>query len=257
VTTLFVSDLHLDAAEPAAGAQFIEFLQTRAAAAEALYILGDLFETWVGDDDDEAHRADICRALLALTRGGVACYVMHGNRDFLLRAGFEQRTGTRLIADPLIIDLYGEPVLLTHGDALCTADRPYQLLRGVVRSARWQQRFLRLPLRLRRSLAERARAGSQRHTQRTASPIMDADEAAVAAAMRACGVRTLIHGHTHRPAVHALTLAGASARRIVLGAWHDRGSCLRWAADGFSLEELPRTPAAAHRSESAAADRTP
>jgi UDP-2,3-diacylglucosamine hydrolase len=240
--TLFISDLHLDASEPAAGEQLIDFLATRAVSAEALYILGDLFETWVGDDDDEPYRDRICLALARLGERGVACYVMHGNRDFLYHSGFARRTGARLIADPIIIDLYGEAVLLTHGDALCTADRPYQLLRGVVRSARWQQRFLRLPLALRRSLADQARRGSQRHTQRTASQIMDADEGAVAAAMRACDVRTLIHGHTHRPAVHEFGLDGRPARRIVLGAWHDRGSVLAWGPDGFRLEELPRSP---------------
>jgi UDP-2,3-diacylglucosamine hydrolase len=146
----------------------------------------------------------------------------------------------RLIDDPIIIDLYGEQVLLTHGDALCVADRPYQLLRGVVRSARWQRRFLHLPLGLRRGLAEQARQGSQRHTRRTASQIMDVDQAAVSAAMRACAVRTLIHGHTHRPAVHRFEFDGRPARRIVLGAWHECGSVLVWGPDGFRLEELPR-----------------
>jgi UDP-2,3-diacylglucosamine hydrolase len=241
VGTLFISDLHLDASEPAAGAQFVDFLATRAMLADALYILGDLFETWVGDDDREAYRDGICAALERLGEHGVACYVMHGNRDFLYQSGFTRRTGARLISDPIVIDLYGEPALLTHGDALCTADRPYQLLRGVVRSARWQRRFLRLPLSLRQRLAEQARQGSQRHTQRTDSQIMDADVAAVAAAMRACGVRTLIHGHTHRPAVHEFDLDGQPARRIVLGAWHDRGSALSWGPEGFRLETLPRT----------------
>jgi UDP-2,3-diacylglucosamine hydrolase len=239
--TLFISDLHLDASEPAAGAQFLDFLATRAIAADALYILGDLFETWVGDDDDEPYRDRICAALAGLSQRGVACHVMHGNRDFLYQSGFVRRTGARLLADPIVVDLYGEPALLTHGDALCTADRPYQRLRGVVRSARWQRRFLRLPLSLRRSLAEQARHGSQRHTQRTASEIMDADVAAAAAAMRACDVRTLIHGHTHRPAVHEFGLDGRPARRIVLGAWHDRGSALAWGPEGFRLEELPRS----------------
>jgi UDP-2,3-diacylglucosamine hydrolase len=239
--TLFVSDLHLDAGEPAAGEQFIDFLAARAITADALYILGDLFETWVGDDDDEPYRERICAALSELGKRGVACYVMHGNRDFLYQSGFERRTGTRLIADPIIIDLYGEAALLTHGDALCSADRPYQLLRGVVRSPGWQRRFLQLPLAVRRSLAEQARHGSQRHTQRTASQIMDVDVAAVGGAMRACGVRTLIHGHTHRPAVHEFELDGQPARRIVLGAWHDQGSVLAWGAEGFRLEELPRS----------------
>lgn len=238
--TLFISDLHLDASEPASGEQFVDFLATRALNADALYILGDLFETWVGDDDDEPYRERMCAALARLSEHGVACYVMQGNRDFLYQDGFVRRTGARLIADPIIIELYGEPVLLTHGDALCTADRPYQLLRGVVRNAHWQQRFLRLPLGVRRGLADRARRGSQRHTQRTASQIMDADQAAIVAAMHACDVRTLIHGHTHRPAVHEFELDGRPARRIVLGAWHDHGSVLAWDATGFRLEELVR-----------------
>jgi UDP-2,3-diacylglucosamine hydrolase len=244
LTTLFISDLHLDALEPAAGEQFIEFLATRASCAEALYILGDLFETWVGDDDDEPYRDRICIALARLGASGVACYVMHGNRDFLYQRGFTRRTGARLIPDPIIVDLYGEPALLTHGDALCVADRPYQLLRGVVRNPHWQRLFLQLPVATRRDLAEQARKGSQRHTQRTASPIMDASQGAVDAAMRACSVRTLIHGHTHRPAVHQFELDGQPARRIVLGAWHDRGSVLSWGASGFRLEELPRSAAA-------------
>jgi UDP-2,3-diacylglucosamine hydrolase len=247
---LFVSDLHLDAQDPEAGEQFLEFLSLRAPYAQALYILGDLFESWVGDDDDDAYRARICTALRGLGAHGVPCYVMHGNRDFLLQRGFEQRSGTQLLPDPVIIELGGEPVLLTHGDALCTADRPYQLLRATVRARGWQRRFLRLPLSTRRVLADQARAGSRRHTGRTSYQIMDADQGAVGAAMRACKVRVLIHGHTHRPAVHEFTLDGVPARRIVLGAWHEHGSCLRWEAGEFSLEQLPRTAA---RSESAAA----
>jgi len=240
LSTLFISDLHLDAAEPAAGAQFMQFLEQRAVTADALYILGDLFETWVGDDDNEPYRNRICRALAALSAWGVPCYVMHGNRDFLFQSGFEARTGARLIADPILIELYGESVLLTHGDALCTADHAYQRLRGVVRNPRWQQRFLTLPMNLRRGLAEQARRGSQRHTQRAAYDIMDVDPPAVCAAMRACAVRTLIHGHTHRPAVHEFQLDGQAARRIVLGAWHDSASCLEWGPGGFELQNLPR-----------------
>lgn len=240
MTTLFVSDLHLDAASPAAGTQFLEFLADRARDAEALYVLGDLFETWIGDDDDEAFRRNICAALAQLTTRGVPCYVMHGNRDFLLGRGFEAASGARLIADPLLVRLYGEVVLLTHGDALCTEDHAYQRLRAVVRAARWQRRFLRLPLAVRRALAERARSGSRRHTARAHDEIMDVDPKAVSAAMRACGVRCLVHGHTHRPAVHEFALDGAPARRIVLGAWHEAGSCLAWDAAGVRLERLPR-----------------
>ena len=240
MSTLFVSDLHLDALAPAAGEQFRAFLAGRARGAEALYILGDLFESWIGDDDDDPYRAEICAALAQLTASGVPAYVMHGNRDFLLGHGFEARSGAHLIDDPVLIKLYGEPVLLTHGDALCTADHAYQRLRATVRDGSWQQHFLALPLATRRALAQRARAGSRRHTSYSAADIMDADGAAVLAVMRACGVKTLVHGHTHRPAVHSLELDGAPARRIVLGAWHEHGSCLSWEASGFSLEELPR-----------------
>jgi UDP-2,3-diacylglucosamine hydrolase len=244
LTTLFVSDLHLDVSEPAAGAQFLEFLAGPARSAEALYILGDLFEAWIGDDDDEPYRAGVCKALLALTGSGVPCYVMQGNRDFLLGPGFEQRTGAHLIADPLMIDLYGQAVLLTHGDLLCTADHAYQRLRGTVRAPRWRRRFLQLPLTVRRALALRARSGSRRHTATMREEIMDVDAEAVLAAMRACRVRTLVHGHTHRPGIHELTLDGAPARRIVLGAWHSTGSCLRWDERGAQLQSLPRASAA-------------
>ncbi|HEX4049798.1 MAG TPA: UDP-2,3-diacylglucosamine diphosphatase [Steroidobacteraceae bacterium] len=244
MTTLFVSDLHLDASEPASGAQFRQFLLGSARDAEALYILGDLFETWIGDDDDESYRAGICAALAGLTVAGVPCYVMHGNRDFLLGRGFEQRTGAFLIGDPLIVELQGEPVLLTHGDALCTADHAYQRLRALVRSPRWQRRFLALPLSVRRALAARARSGSRKHMARIGEDITDVDDESVLAAMRACGVRSLVHGHTHRPAVHALTLDGERAQRIVLGAWHEAGSCLAWDARGPQLLRLTREAAA-------------
>lgn len=240
MTTWFVSDLHLDAAFPAAVAQFDSFLQGRAREAEALYILGDLFETWVGDDDEDAERARVCAALRALSDAGVACHICHGNRDFLLSSGFEQRTGCRLLADPTIVDLYGERVLLTHGDALCTADLSYQRLRSVVRDPAWQRRFLRLPLATRRVLAEEARAGSRAHTGLAAAGIMDASVEAVARLMSACAVRKLVHGHTHRPAIHELMLEGAPAHRIVLGAWYEQGSCLRWDARGYELLSLAR-----------------
>jgi UDP-2,3-diacylglucosamine hydrolase len=239
LSTLFVSDLHLDAAFPAAGEQFRAFLRGPARSAEALYILGDLFDSWIGDDDPDPYRRSICEELRALNSSGVPCYVMHGNRDFLFAADFERRTGCLLLADPAVILLGGERVLLTHGDLLCTGDRSYQRLRSIVRTARWQRRFLALPVATRRALAEAARAGSQRHTSRTIPTIMDVTPTAVVTAMRACGVHTLIHGHTHRPDVHPLEIDGEPARRIVLGAWYEQGSVLRWNAQGYSLETLP------------------
>jgi UDP-2,3-diacylglucosamine hydrolase len=238
LSTLLLSDLHLDGSFPRAIAAFESFLAGPARSADALYILGDLFESWVGDDDDDPHRTRICEALRALSAAGVACHVCHGNRDFLLGHGFERRTGCRILPDPTIVEGYGERVLLTHGDALCTDDVSYQRLRRTVRDPAWQRRFMRLSLRTRRVLADFARAGSRSHTGMTAPAIMDANQDAIVAVLRACSVRTLIHGHTHRPAFHHMIVDGAPARRLVLGAWYEQGSYLRWDAAGFTSVSL-------------------
>lgn len=238
---LFVSDLHLDAAAVQARQLFMQFLAQQARAARALYILGDLFEAWVGDDDPEPTRDEICRALAELTASGVPCYVVRGNRDFLFGAGFERRTGARLLPDPLLATFYGEPVFVSHGDVLCTDDHAYQELRSVVRDPRWQQRFMALPLATRRALAERARAGSRQHTQRAlydTRNIMDVNEAAVATAFRISGTRVMIHGHTHRPGIYPHTVDGATATRIVLGDWYEQGSYLLWGPGGYELHSL-------------------
>ena len=243
---LFVSDVHLDAAAPQATDQFLEFLRGEAAAAEALYILGDLLEAWVGDDDEEAGNERVCRALRELTAGGVACFALHGNRDFLLGTGFCERSGCRLLPDPVIVELDGERVLLTHGDALCIDDHPYQELRSIVRQPSWQQRFLALPRAHREQLADEARAGSRRHTSRTVPYIMDVNAQAVTAAFRAGRVRRIIHGHTHRPGVHELEVDGKPAQRIVLGAWYEQGSVLRYERGRYELRALPRSERPPH-----------
>jgi UDP-2,3-diacylglucosamine hydrolase len=241
VTTLFVSDLHLDAGWPAAGRQFVQFLSAAARPADALYVLGDLFESWVGDDDLDPHRELIIAALRELTAQGVPVFVMQGNRDFLLGAGFAAASGCMLLADPTVLELYGERVLLTHGDLLCTGDIAYQRLRAQVRRPAWQRRFLRLPLATRRALAGAARAGSQLHTQRVQPEIMDVDAAAVQSALRSSGARWLVHGHTHRPGSHDYRQGDELTRRLVLGAWYEQGSVLRWPADGQpELQFLPR-----------------
>jgi UDP-2,3-diacylglucosamine hydrolase len=237
---LFVSDVHLDGTAPQAIQQFLDFLATEAAGAEALYILGDLFEAWVGDDDQDPDKQRVCGGLRALSARGVACFALHGNRDFLLGTGFCERSGCRLLPDPVVAQIDGERVLLTHGDALCTDDHSYQELRSVVRSPVWQQRFLALPRAQRELLADEARAGSRRHTARTVPYIMDVNAAAVTAAFTAARVRRMIHGHTHRPGVHALQIDGAPAQRIVLGAWYEQGSYLRCEAGQYQLRELPR-----------------
>jgi UDP-2,3-diacylglucosamine hydrolase len=235
---LFVSDVHLDAGAPGIEARFLSFLRDEATGSSALYILGDLFETWIGDDDTAPDKEAIRGALRELTACGVACFLLHGNRDFLLGRRFCEQTGCRLLSDPVVVELGGERVLLTHGDALCTDDHAYQQLRSVVRSANWQRRFLSLPLAQRRLLAGEARAGSRAHLARAQPEIMDVNPRAVAAAFEATRTRRMIHGHTHRPAVHDLTLGGESLQRIVLGAWHEHGSCLVFEAGRYQLRQL-------------------
>jgi UDP-2,3-diacylglucosamine hydrolase len=240
MTQLFVSDVHLGEDSAPAIGQFLAFLAGQAARAEALYILGDLFESWVGDDDRSPAALEVCAALQGLTAGGVPCFVLHGNRDFLLGSGFCERTGCRLLTDPVVAELDGERVLITHGDALCTDDHSYQELRSIVRRRDMQRRFLALPLERREVLAGEVRAGSRRHTARTVPTIMDVNTRAVERAFRAAGVRRMIHGHTHRPGVHDLTIDGASAQRIVLGAWYEQGSYLSCERGSYALRSLPR-----------------
>jgi UDP-2,3-diacylglucosamine hydrolase len=240
MATLFASDLHLDSEAPWAIDAFIAFLEGPARGAEALYLLGDLFEVWVGDDDDNADHARTCGALKKLTDSGVATYAIHGNRDFLLGELFVARTGVKLLPDPVLVDLYGVPTLLSHGDAFCTEDTSYQQLRSIVRQTSWQQRFLSLPLAARRLLASAARAGSKAHTERTIPTIMDVNPDAVACAFRATGARRLIHGHTHRPAIHPEVIDGVPAERVVLAPWYEAASCISVDAGGIREIPLPR-----------------
>jgi UDP-2,3-diacylglucosamine hydrolase len=240
VAALFISDLHIDASRPAITEQFLSFLTAEAAHAEALYILGDLFESWIGDDAADAAQSAAIDGLQSLTAHGVPCYVMHGNRDFLLSTRFCQMSGAELLPDPLIVTLYGEPVLVMHGDALCTDDRAYQRLRATVREADWQRQFLALSIAARRALAGAARVGSQAHTAAVEYAITDVNADSVAIALRTAGTATLLHGHTHRPAIHALQVDGRPCTRIVLGDWYDQGSLLRWDHNGPELMSLPR-----------------
>jgi UDP-2,3-diacylglucosamine hydrolase len=238
--TLFASDLHLDSEAPWAIDAFLKFLDGEARGAEALYLLGDLFEVWVGDDDDDPDHARACAGLARLTASGVAVYALHGNRDFLLGAPFERHTGVKLLPDPVMVDLYGVPTLLSHGDAFCTEDTSYQELRSIVRKPAWQRRFLSLPLDARRELASAARAGSKAHTGRTIPTIMDVNPDAVTRAFRATGARRLIHGHTHRPAIHPSVIDGVPAERVVLAPWYEAASCVAVDANGVREVPLPR-----------------
>jgi UDP-2,3-diacylglucosamine hydrolase len=240
VATLFISDLHIDASRPRINEQFLSFLQGEARGAEALYILGDLFESWIGDDAPDPAQSAAIAGLHTLTLSGVPCFVMHGNRDFLLSSQFCEMSGAELLPDPLIVTLYGESVLVMHGDALCTDDRAYQRLRATVRDADWQRQFLALSVPARRALAGAARAGSQAHTAAMEYAITDVNADSVAMALRAAATSTLLHGHTHRPAIHALQVDGRPRTRIVLGDWYDQGSVLRWDHDGPELQSLKR-----------------
>jgi UDP-2,3-diacylglucosamine hydrolase len=240
VAALFISDLHIDESRPAITEQFLSFLAAEARDADALYILGDLFESWVGDDAADAAQTAAITGLHSLTSQGVPCFVMHGNRDFLLAAQFCRMSGAELLPDPLIITLYGERVLVTHGDALCTDDRAYQRLRATVRDTDWQRQFLALSIASRRALAGAARVGSQAHTAAVEYAITDVNADSVAMALRSAGTATLLHGHTHRPAIHPLQVDGRPCTRIVLGDWYDQGSLLRWDRNGPELVSLSR-----------------
>ena len=232
--TLFISDLHLHESRPQVTRAFFHFLYTHAIHAEALYILGDFFDAWIGDDDDSELLQDIASGLHKLSELGVAIYFMHGNRDFLLGKAYASKAGMSLIDDGTVIDLYGTPTLLMHGDTLCTGDTEYQQFRTMARSPQWQQQILAQPLAARRALAAQLRAKSQSMNSLKADDIMDVSPTEVIAQMEAARVTRLVHGHTHRPARHQLVVAGNPAERIVLGDWHDSGWCIK--ADQNSID---------------------
>ncbi|PLR39344.1 UDP-2,3-diacylglucosamine diphosphatase [Chimaeribacter coloradensis] len=239
MTTLFIADLHLSEQEPAITAGFLRFLAGEARRADALYILGDLFEAWIGDDDPQPLHAEIAAALKALSASGVPCYFIHGNRDFLLGRRFARASGMTLLPEEQVLDLYGRRVLIMHGDTLCTDDEGYQRFRKKVRNPLIQKIFLALPLRLRLKIAGKMRADSQQANQQKSLAIMDVNPLAVSDTMRRHQVRWLIHGHTHRPAIHTLALLGGDAHRAVLGAWHQEGSMVAVNAHGVDLITFP------------------
>jgi UDP-2,3-diacylglucosamine hydrolase len=239
MATLFISDLHLDASLPELTHLFERFLKEQASHAEALYILGDLFEAWVGDDDNRPETEQFVASLRALSDQGVPLYVMHGNRDFLIASGFVARTGCKLLSDPSLIDLYGTPTLILHGDSLCTDDVKHQESRVLLRSQKWKEEFLAQPLSRRIALAQEYRSMSREHLRDQPEAIMDVNAQAVKQLMREYGVTQMIHGHTHRPAIHDFTLDDAAARRIVLGDWNRDGSVLSCDESGCELRRFP------------------
>jgi UDP-2,3-diacylglucosamine hydrolase len=229
MNALFVADLHLTPARPEAIRRFTAFLDDVARGADAVYILGDLFEYWIGDDAAEPlGYAEVLDALARLTASGVAAYFLPGNRDFLVGAHFVAQTGCRLLADPTRITLKALPVLLTHGDALCTDDVRHQRARALTARPALRRFFLALPLRARLRIAEAIRRRSARNKAGMSPVVMDVNAEAVVSLMRARNVTTLIHGHTHRPALHELKVDGRECRRFVLGDWYETGSALRY-----------------------------
>jgi UDP-2,3-diacylglucosamine hydrolase len=232
-TVFFISDLHLDEARPAVIAAFEQFLAERRDAA-ALYILGDLFEYWIGDDDDAPLVDRVARALHAFSDAGPKLYLMHGNRDFLMGERFATRVGATLLKDPSVVEEQHQKILLMHGDSLCTRDEDYQTFREVARSAEWQEEVLAKPLEERRELAKQLRRVSLDAGSRKADDIMDVTEREVMAAMEQAHCTTLVHGHTHRPARHEHR-AGV---RWVLGDWDKRGWYLSLDEAGFKLQDF-------------------
>lgn len=245
MTTLFISDLHLDPSRPAITELFLAFLQREAMQADALYILGDLFEAWIGDDTPSPAADAVADALKAVSAAGVPVYFIRGNRDFLVGDDYARRAGFRILPDPSVIDLYGQPVLLQHGDLLCTDDVAYQQFRAQTRDPVFQAQFLAQPLAARIAFAQKARDASQARqsemkqgNRATFDTVTDVAPDEVTATFVRHGVDTMIHGHTHRPAIHSLQAGGRSCTRIVLGDWYEQGSVLRVTPQGWTLDAL-------------------
>ena len=239
MATLFIADLHLQTEEPAITAGFLRFLAGEARRADALYILGDLFEAWIGDDDPNPLHQQIARAIKALVDSGVPCYFIHGNRDFLLGKRFARESGMTLLPEEQRLELYGRPLLILHGDTLCIDDAGYQAFRAKVHTPWIQKVFLALPLFIRQKIAARMRADSKAANSHKSMEIMDVNPQAVVDVMEKYHVQWLIHGHTHRPDVHTLTANGEPAYRVVLGAWHTEGSMVKVTADDVELIHFP------------------
>nr|WP_299239944.1 UDP-2,3-diacylglucosamine diphosphatase [uncultured Halomonas sp.] len=230
MTTRLISDLHLHPGAPEIASGFLDYLEHTAQEARALYILGDLFEAWIGDDYhlDGVFEAPIIEALRRLSDAGIQVYFMHGNRDFLIGEDFAKACGATLLSDPHLLELNGERMLLMHGDSLCTRDEEYMKFRAMTRDPQWQGQILALPVQERLELARNLRSQSGEANSNKAQDIMDVTPEEVVKVMQKHQARILIHGHTHRPDVHELDIAGAPAKRFVLGDWKsDQGWDIR------------------------------
>jgi UDP-2,3-diacylglucosamine hydrolase len=238
MSTLFISDLHLHPSRPAIIECFLTFLKQQRGQAEALYILGDLFETWIGDDNPEPAYQPVKSALKAFSNAGTPAYLMHGNRDFLLSGQFAAETGCSLLPDPTRIDLYGMATVLMHGDSLCSDDKDYQRFRSTVRDPAWQRDILGLPVAQRLQMARQALELSAHSKQGKDEGIMDANQDAIRRSVGENQADLLIHGHTHRPGIHTFRCNGREITRIVLGDWYETGSVLAIDSQGWQLQTL-------------------
>lgn len=236
---LFISDLHLAWDKPEITKRFLDFLDKRATKANTLYILGDLFDAWVGDDDPSPPNPKIRESLKRLTESGVKVYLQQGNRDFLLGHQFCHDTGVILLNDSVVIDLFGVPTLLMHGDLLCTDDLPYQAFRNKSRSPEWQHGVLSKPLFVRLLAARWYRIRSYFHKRKKTQEIMDVNQDTVTRTLSEHNCLRLIHGHTHRPNIHTFKINGKTAQRYVLAAWtQEKGEVLAWASNGYRIEAV-------------------
>jgi len=239
---LLISDLHLEEQRPDITRAFLALLDGRARAAESLYILGDFFEAWIGDDAMSPFQLSICKALRALSNGGTQVFLMHGNRDFMVGKAFCKAAGCTLLKDPSVVQLNGEPVLLMHGDSLCTRDEAYMRMRRYLRNPLTLWVLRHLPLGTRHKLARKLRNESRAQTRMKANDIVDVTPEEIPRIMAQYGVRTLIHGHTHRPAIHKLQVGNDAAKRIVLGDWDHQGWALQVDEQGFQLAAFDFVP---------------
>ncbi|MDA8489688.1 UDP-2,3-diacylglucosamine diphosphatase [Kluyvera sp. Awk 3] len=239
MATLFIADLHLQTEEPAITAGFLRFLHGEARQADALYILGDLFEAWIGDDDPNPLHREMAVAIKSLVDSGVPCFFIHGNRDFLIGKRFARESGMQLLPEEQVLTLYGRRVLIMHGDTLCTDDPGYLAFRAKVHTPWIQKLFLALPLFIRRRIAQKMRSDSKAANSSKSMEIMDVNPRAVVKVMEKHRVQWLIHGHTHRPDIHRLVANGTQAHRVVLGAWHTQGSMVKVTAEDVELIAFP------------------
>jgi UDP-2,3-diacylglucosamine hydrolase len=239
---LLISDLHLEESRPDLTRALLDFLDREAPATSILYILGDLFNAWIGDDDDRPLNSQIASALRSHTDAGLQLYLMHGNRDFVLGEDFAKRAGAQFVSDPCTRELAGQSCLLMHGDSLCTRDAAYQAFRAQVRDPAWQQVALAKPLQERRAIAEQMRATSKSMSSNKAEDIMDVTQEEVERQLIAHGCSTLIHGHTHRPAVHKFSIQGKALQRIVLGDWDAQGWYLEITPEAKQLQHFNINP---------------